>query len=85
MQGEHFTIKLNKGPRGFGFSLVAAPAFSSDVSYTLYFTLTILKLLYSCRLNNNFQWVLTQKVLENYLYDHKHDHNIFYSKEVHNQ
>lgn len=32
MQGEHFNVTLCKGPRGFGFSLVAAPTFSSDVS-----------------------------------------------------
>jgi len=25
-------MKLDRGPRGFGFSLVAAPTFSSDVS-----------------------------------------------------
>ena len=31
-QGEQFNMKLDKGPRGFGFSLVAAPTFSSDVS-----------------------------------------------------
>ena len=31
-QGEQFNMKLEKGPRGFGFSLVAAPTFSSDVS-----------------------------------------------------
>ncbi|XP_020604777.1 tyrosine-protein phosphatase non-receptor type 13-like [Orbicella faveolata] len=29
-QGEQFNMKLDKGPRGFGFSLVAAPTFSSD-------------------------------------------------------
>ncbi|XP_078359591.1 tyrosine-protein phosphatase non-receptor type 13-like [Oculina patagonica] len=28
--GQHFSLKLDKGPRGFGFSLVAAPTFSSD-------------------------------------------------------
>ena len=32
VQGEHFNVTLCKGPRGFGFSLVAAPTFSSDVS-----------------------------------------------------
>ena len=31
-QGEQFNMKLDKGPRGFGFSLVAAPTVSSDVS-----------------------------------------------------
>ena len=31
-QGEQFSMKLDKGSRGFGFSLVAAPTFSSDVS-----------------------------------------------------
>ena len=35
VQGERFTVKLDKGPRGFGFSLVAAPTFSSDVSEVL--------------------------------------------------
>ncbi|XP_022779941.1 tyrosine-protein phosphatase non-receptor type 13-like isoform X3 [Stylophora pistillata] len=29
-EGEQFTMKLDKGPRGFGFSLVAAPTFNSN-------------------------------------------------------
>ena len=53
MQGEQFNMKLDKGTRGFGFSLVAAPTFSSDVSdntdfvtshLIAWFNLTVIKL-----------------------------------------
>lgn len=47
LQGEQFNMKLDKGPRGFGFSLVAAPTFSSDVSdYTE--LLSVIPIITSC-------------------------------------
>ena len=40
-------MQLDKGPRGFGFSLVAAPTFSSDVSdYTE--LLSVIPIVISC-------------------------------------